>query len=168
MLRVRSSLVDGPQRATLRIGQERIDWGQFVTRRIVVKPASEFPPGTREIIQVGRQSIGVFNVDGEYFALRNHCPHQGAPLCLGRLMGKVTADVPFQVEYSERDTVVKCPWHGWEFDITSGESVFNPHRVRVRSYEVTVEPAEDDEDEEDPTVDTYPVTVEDGLVILHV
>src|SRR3712207_7376101 len=51
-----------------------------------------------------------------------------------------------------------------EFDITTGRSIFNPHRLRVRTYEVTVEPAE----EEDESVETYPVTVEDGLVILHV
>lgn len=137
-----------------------------MTRHVVSK-LSEFPSGTRRIVEVGRRSIGVFNIDGEFYALRNSCPHQGAPLCLGRLMGKVTADTPFQLAYSDEDTVVKCPWHGWEFEIATGRSVFNPHRVRVRSYDVTVERAEDDDDD-DPTVDTYPVTVEDGLVILHV
>jgi len=56
---------------------------------------------------------------------------------------------------------LRCPWHGWEFDITSGRSIFNPHRVRVRTYAVIVEP-------DDPAVETYPVTVEDGLIALHV
>jgi len=58
--------------------------------------------------------------------------------------------------------ILRCPWHGWEFDITSGRSIFNPHRVRVRIYEVTVEP------DEDPAVEIYPVTVEDGVIVLHV
>lgn len=134
----------------------------------VVSRFSEFPPGTRRVVEVGRRSIGVFNIEGEFFALRNSCPHQGAPLCLGPIMGKTFADRPFEVHYSDDEPIVKCPWHGWEFDIATGQSVFNPHRVRVRSYEVTVELLDGVLGEEDPTVDTYTVTVEDGLVILHV
>lgn len=132
----------------------------------IISRLREFPPGTRQIIEVGRRSIGVFNIEGGFFALRNSCPHQGAPLCLGRIMGKTLASRPFEVQYSNDEPVVKCPWHGWEFDVATGQSVFNPHRVRVRSYEVTVEPPDDEL--EDPTVDTYAVTVEDGLVILHI
>jgi 3-phenylpropionate/trans-cinnamate dioxygenase ferredoxin subunit len=60
---------------------------------------------------------------------------------------------------------VRCPWHGWEFDITTGLSVFNPLRLRVKTYKVTVEAALP---EEDPSVETYTVTVEDELVILYV
>ena len=61
--------------------------------------------------------------------------------------------------------IVRCPWHGWEFDITTGRSIFNPHKMRVKTYEVTVERGVDDLPDE---VETFPVTVEDGLVILHV
>ncbi|MEZ4569221.1 MAG: Rieske (2Fe-2S) protein [Thermomicrobiales bacterium] len=143
-------------------------------RRIAVKPVSEFPNNSREIIQVGRQSIGVINVDGEFFALRNHCPHQGAPLCLGMISGTTIAGEPYEYNYGRENEIITCPWHGWEFEISTGQSVFNPHRVRVRSYEVTVErPTEGDQqvwyaDEEDPTVPTFDVTVEDGWVIVHV
>jgi 3-phenylpropionate/trans-cinnamate dioxygenase ferredoxin subunit len=80
-------------------------------------------------------------------------------------MGRVSADRPYALAYDPEHEVIKCPWHGWEFDLRTGRSVFNPHRVRVRAYDVTVEPATEEDD--DPAVDTFAVTVEDGLVILH-
>ena len=129
----------------------------------VVCQLSELRPGDRRIITVAGRSIGVLNVDGALYALRNRCPHQGAPLCLGLIGGTTVASKPFEREYSRDNQIIKCPWHGWEFDIATGRSVFNPHKVRVRTYEVTIEPAE-----EDPRVETFPVTVEDGLVLVHV
>jgi nitrite reductase (NADH) small subunit len=132
----------------------------------VVSRLSEFPPGSRKIVEIKGNSIGVLNIKGNFFALRNSCPHQGAPLCLGKVTGTTFATKPFEIEYGREDEIIKCPWHGWEFDIATGRSVFNPHKVRVRTYEVTVEQA--DGDDEDPSIDTFPVTVEDGLVIVHV
>jgi nitrite reductase (NADH) small subunit len=131
--------------------------------RHIVTRLRDFPPGSRQIVDIAGRSIGVFNVRGELFALRSSCPHQGAPLCLGIILGRTEASRPFEVTYRDDEHVIKCPWHGWEFDIRTGRSVFNPHRVRVRSYDVTVEPADDD-----PSVETFDVTVEDGLVVLHV
>jgi 3-phenylpropionate/trans-cinnamate dioxygenase ferredoxin subunit len=153
--------------------------------RHVVGRVRDFPAGTRRIVDVEGVSIGVFNVHGSYYALRSSCPHQGAPLCLGRVMGTTVSTGPFQLEYAREGEIIKCPWHGWEFDILTGRSVFNPHRVRVRRYEVTVEPEAETKPEskarleaqpetgaepepEDPSIPTYPVTIEDGLVILHV
>ena len=52
-------------------------------RTVRVAAADEIPPGERKIVEIGGRSIGVFNVAGEYFALRNRCPHQGGPLCEG-------------------------------------------------------------------------------------
>lgn len=135
--------------------------------RHVVARLREFPPGSRRIVDVAGRSIGVFNIRGELIALRSSCPHQGAPLCLGIVLGRTDASRPFEVKYLDDQDVIKCPWHGWEFDIRSGRSVFNPHRVRVRSYEVTVEQAVA-LDSDDPSVETFDVTVEDGLVVLHV
>jgi nitrite reductase/ring-hydroxylating ferredoxin subunit len=132
----------------------------------VIARLREFPPGTRRVVDVAGRSIGVFNLRGEFFALRNSCPHQAGPLCLGLLMGRVSADRPYALAYDPEHAIIKCPWHGWEFDLRTGRSVFNPHRVRVRAYDVTVEPATAAEDD-DPSVDTFAVTVEDGLVILH-
>ena len=128
-------------------------------RRYIVGKVSELPPGERKIVEVQGRSIGVFNVHGTYYALRNSCPHQGAPLCHGAITGMTVPSKPGEYVWAREGEILRCPWHGWEFDVTSGRSVCNPHRTRVRTYEVTVE--------EDESVETYPVTLEDGLVVLH-
>lgn len=136
----------------------------------VVGTVDEIAPGQRKIVEVGGVSIGVFNVGGAFYALRNRCPHQGAPLCLGSVKGTALPSAPGEYVWAREGEILRCPWHGWEFDILSGRSVFNPHRVRVKAYEVSVEPAAADENEvgeEDPRVDTYPVTVEAERIVLH-
>src|SRR4051794_17268539 len=109
--------------------------------RHVVATVEEIPPGQRKIIDVRGRSIGIFNVDGQFFALRNRCPHQGGPLCLGPLEGLVQSTGPGDYTISRPGEVLRCPWHGWEFDIRTGQSWFDPARVRVRRYEVIVESA---------------------------
>ncbi len=142
-----------------------------------VCPASELPPGARKIVEIDGRSIGVFNVHGRLHALRNVCPHKLAPLCLGPISGIPRGDRPGAVVLEHAGEIVRCPWHGWEFDIATGKSVFNPHRVRVKTYPVTVEPALGSAEnaacyatnacEDDPSVATYPVTVEADWVVLH-
>ncbi|MDP9351910.1 MAG: Rieske 2Fe-2S domain-containing protein [Chloroflexota bacterium] len=109
------------------------------------------------------RSIGVFNVHGSYYALRNSCPHQAAPLCLGAIKGMTMPGKPGEYVWAREGEILRCPWHGWEFDILTGRSIVNPHRTRVKTYEVSVVV----ETDEDPSVETYPVSVEDGLVVLH-
>ena len=129
-------------------------------QRHVVAAVTEIPPGGRKIVDVAGRSIGVFNVGGRFYAMRNSCPHQGGPLCLGPTMGLVTADGPGAVRYERDGEILRCPWHGWEFDLATGRSVFDPSRARVRSYPVEVE---------EPTelqAETYPVEVERGAVVV--
>ena len=135
--------------------------------RYVVGRVGELPPGERRIVDVEGRSIGVFNVHGQFYALRNSCPHQAAPLCLGAIKGMTLPSKPGEYLWARDGEILRCPWHGWEFDITTGRSIFNPHKMRVRTYEVTVEAAQA-ASEEDESVETYPVTIEEGLVILHV
>lgn len=106
----------------------------------VVATVDEIPPGERKIVTVGGRSIGVFNVKGEYMALLNRCPHQAGPLCEGLLHGLVEADVPGEYRYSRPGEILRCPWHGWEYDVRTGQSWFDPAKVRVRSYEAGVQP----------------------------
>ncbi|MFA9479282.1 Rieske (2Fe-2S) protein [Phycisphaerales bacterium AB-hyl4] len=147
------------------------------TQRHTVCRASELPPGERKIVEINGRSIGVFNVHGNYHALRNICPHQMAPLCQGKVTGTTLPSKPNEYQWDREGEIVRCPWHGWEFDILTGKSVFNPHKLRVKTYKVTIE--QDDaqarsgacpasESGEDPSVETFPVSVEDGLVVLHV
>lgn len=133
-------------------------------RRYVVAKVQDLPPGGRRIVAIEGRSVGVLNVNGSFYALRNSCPHQGAPLCLGRVLPLAVAERPFVPEFDPDRCVVKCPWHGWEFDVATGRSVFNPHRMRVKSYDVSVgAPAEDD-----VVLETFRVTVEGDAVIVHV
>ncbi|MDP9469358.1 MAG: Rieske (2Fe-2S) protein [Chloroflexota bacterium] len=138
--------------------------------RHVVGRVTELPPGERTIVEAEGRSIGVFNVHGRFFALRNSCPHQAAPLCLGPIKGMTLPSRPGEYVWARDGEILRCPWHGREFDITTGRSIFNPHKTRVKTYEVTVEAVGDGRvssiDAE--SVETYPVTVEDGLVVLHV
>jgi 3-phenylpropionate/trans-cinnamate dioxygenase ferredoxin subunit len=122
---------------------------------------TEVPPGARKIVEAGGRSIGIFNVRGELHALRNACPHQGGPLCKGSVQGTACDSQPGEYAWSREGEILRCPWHGWEFDLTTGKSLFNPQKVRVRRYDVTLA-------DPDPSVETYPVSVEDGTILVHV
>ena len=111
--------------------------------RYLVGRADEIPAGGRKIVRVAGRSIGVFNVDGGFFAIRNRCPHQGAPLCEGKLWGVLSADTPGNFSYKARKEILTCIWHGWEFSIRTGQSWCDPQRLRVRSYDVSVDEAAD-------------------------
>lgn len=126
-------------------------------QRHSVANVSEVPEGSRKIVNVAGRSIGVFNVDGRFYAVRNSCPHQGGPLCLGPTMGLATADGPGQVNYDREGEILRCPWHGWEFDLATGQSVFDPNRTRVRSYQVEVETLQ---------AETYPVEIEREAIVV--
>ncbi|MFC4808201.1 Rieske (2Fe-2S) protein [Paenibacillus sp. GCM10023250] len=128
----------------------------------VVGAVAEFPAGTRRMMEVEGRAIGVFNVNGTYYALKNSCPHQGAPLCAGTVTGMTLPSAPGEYIYGRDGEIVRCPWHGWEFDITTGKSIFDPLKCLVKTYDVTVEA------EAVPEVETYPVTVESGTIVVHV
>jgi 3-phenylpropionate/trans-cinnamate dioxygenase ferredoxin subunit len=104
----------------------------------IVATTDELPPSTRKIVDVAGRVIGVFNVGGEYFAVRNRCPHQGGPLCEGRLAGFVESNGPGDLRYSRRGEILRCPWHAWEYDIRTGQSYFNPAAIRVRYFETSI------------------------------
>jgi 3-phenylpropionate/trans-cinnamate dioxygenase ferredoxin subunit len=130
-----------------------------------VATVSEIPPGTRKIVEIAGRSIGVFNIGGEFFALRNRCPHQGGPLCQGRLSGSVVSSTPGEYEDVRDGEILRCPWHGWEFDIRTGQSWFDPTGIRVRTYPVTLESST--QSEEPFRAETYEVSVEQEWVVVH-
>jgi 3-phenylpropionate/trans-cinnamate dioxygenase ferredoxin subunit len=146
--------------------------------RYVVAPVDEIPSGERKIVEIAGRSIGVFNIEGEFFALRNRCPHQGGPLCTGPVGGFVSSSGPGEYHLTRHGEILRCPWHGWEFDIRTGQSWFDPTRVRVRSYDVTLEPVHTGEEpvahdpperEKGPYVaETYPVEIEQHHIVVEV
>jgi 3-phenylpropionate/trans-cinnamate dioxygenase ferredoxin subunit len=107
-------------------------------RRYVVARADETPPGARRIVTVNGHEIGIFNLNGAYYALLNYCPHRAGPLCHGRVRPLVTAEDVYQVAHEREGEVLKCPWHQWEFDIRSGQALYDA-TLRVRTYEVAQE-----------------------------
>lgn len=95
---------------------------------IPIAEASECPPGTSiERVADGRM-VAIANVDGTLYALDGLCPHQGGPLGTGVLCG----------------TVLTCPWHGWQFDVTTGRHRVSAtvrqavHEVRARDGRIEV------------------------------
>jgi nitrite reductase (NADH) small subunit len=115
-------------------------------RRVTVAAADEIAPGEVRIVSVDDRSIGIFNVGGEFYALANRCPHAGSPVCRGSIGGMSSADKPgVEVHWGREGEILRCPWHGWEFDIATGRTITEPAK----------------------RIPTYPVFIEDGQVVLE-
>jgi nitrite reductase/ring-hydroxylating ferredoxin subunit len=136
--------------------------------KVVVCRVEDFPAGERKIVKAGPRSIGVFNVDGEYFAIRNRCPHQGGPLCQGRIAPWARSSGPGDFQLDAEATLLACPWHGWEYDLATGQSFLGPGEPGVKSYDVDVEAgARLAGREPGPYVaETFPVHVEEDYVVI--
>ena len=132
-------------------------------RSVVVARADEIAPGERKLVQVGGRSIGVFNVGGEYYALRNRCPHQGGPLCEGFQFAALRSPGPGQYARGADGEIIRCPWHGWEFSVRTGRSWFDPDRTRVRSYPAGVRSGAELELE----AETYPARRDGAYVVVE-
>ena len=111
---------------------------------VVVGRVEDIPPGSHTIVVPfrGRAGIGVFNINGEFFALRNLCPHKQGPLCTGFVSGRMVAAGPPStpgggLEWADEGEIIRCPWHLWEFEIATGRCLVDPS-ARVKTYPVTV------------------------------
>jgi 3-phenylpropionate/trans-cinnamate dioxygenase ferredoxin subunit len=135
--------------------------------RHVVAAARELPPGSRKLVEIAGRPIAIFNVAGEFFALLDRCPHQGGSLCGGQLIGLLQSNEPGEYRYTRRDEILRCPWHGWEFDLRTGQSYCEPSRVRTKTYEIVMKDGR--EVVEGPYVaETFPVSVEEQYVVVEV
>lgn len=108
-------------------------------RRYVVCRVEDFPESGRLLVSVNGREVGVFRVDGGYFAMLNRCPHLGGPLCLGQLVNKVSSPAPGVVDLDRSQTLLTCPYHNWEFDIRTGQSYFDPDNLHARAFPIEVE-----------------------------
>lgn len=89
---------------------------------VKVARRDEIPDGSGKTVEVGGRKIALFNSGGNFYAIDNICRHRGGPLAEGDFFG----------------TTVVCPWHGWEYDITTGQSVDDPS-VKLACFAVRVE-----------------------------
>lgn len=94
-------------------------------KRVSVAQAAEIAEGERKLVRVEGISMGVFHVNGEFYALRNSCLHRGGPVCAGPLIG----------------AVLECPWHGFQYNVTNGELIVDP-RSKLDTFGVHVENGE--------------------------
>lgn len=132
----------------------------------IVARGDEIKPGERKLVLVKGRPILVLNIDGAYFGLLNRCPHRGGDLDKGRLGGLLLSQEPGQYEMTRAGEILRCPWHGWEFDVKTGKSWCRPDEVKARQYAVTVEPGA--ALVEGPHVaETFEVSVEGEYVVVE-
>lgn len=107
---------------------------------VFVAKISQFPDGDRRIVSHGKNEIGVFHWQGQFFAYENLCLHQGGPACEGVMMHKVEdvlgPDRTFQGQRFSKDEMhFVCPWHGYEYDLKTGECAAD-RKLKLKSFKV--------------------------------
>lgn len=103
----------------------------------------EFEEDVRVILAVGSREIGVFRVDGKFYAFQNRCLHQGGPVCEGIVIGKVEAvldDAKRELgrRFSTEKRQIVCPWHAWEYDIETGQFA-GEQSLKLHQFPVRIE-----------------------------
>jgi 3-phenylpropionate/trans-cinnamate dioxygenase ferredoxin subunit len=134
--------------------------------RYVVATVDEIAPGGSKLVSVKGREIGLFNVNGSFYALANRCPHAGGALCEGEVVGLVQSDGPGNYKIVRKGEFLRCPWHGWEYEISTGQSWCDPKNVTIRQFPVAVEPGE--ELVKGPYIaETFPVAIEQRYVVIE-
>lgn len=108
---------------------------------VLVCKSDDLKEGAVQVFAIGDIEIGLIRHLGNCVAYRNVCPHQGGPVCDGKLMPQVEdvidANGLFVCQnFKEDDVHIVCPWHGYEFKIATGEHAVDP-KIRLKKYETT-------------------------------
>jgi 3-phenylpropionate/trans-cinnamate dioxygenase ferredoxin subunit len=119
------------------------------------------------VVNISGRSIVIFNIAGELFGLLNRCPHQGGDLSQGRLIGLVQSNAPGEYQLSRGGEILRCPWHGWEFDVRTGRSWCDPARIKTRSYNVASESGRELAGTS-RAAEVFPVNVEEDYIVVEV
>ncbi len=111
-------------------------------REIDLGPAAAFADPGRKVVEVDGVEVGVFQVKGRFTAYENLCPHQGGPVCQGKILPRVEETIAADrqsrgMTFSKTQTNIVCPWHGYEFDIATGRHQGN-QRLRLKPIQVRV------------------------------
>jgi len=106
----------------------------------VIAEEGSIAPGERLVVQLEGREIAVFNVDGEYRAYTNWCPHQSGPVCEGNITGTWEAEYDKETMettefWTRKGEILNCPWHGWEFEVDTGECL-SRNKVKLISHDV--------------------------------
>jgi len=104
-------------------------------RRIRVASKADLIASGKMSVQVEKYDVALFHVNGEFYAWRNFCPHFAAPICHGVVTGTRLPSNVYEYRYGYENQIVRCPWHGWEFDLKTGEHLADP-KTRLRGFPV--------------------------------
>jgi nitrite reductase (NADH) small subunit len=102
-----------------------------------VADLDELEEAKPRIVAVAGRSIGIIKSNGKVYAVRNVCPHKGAPVCRGQLTGTMLPSDPLQFIFGLENQVLQCPWHGWEFNLETGSRLCGG-RATLTLYSVTL------------------------------
>jgi nitrite reductase (NADH) small subunit len=91
----------------------------------------EIREGASKLVTVKGIEFGIFEVQGQIVAWRNVCPHFGAPVCKGAITSTRLPSEVYEYKLGRENEILRCPWHGWEFDLTNGEHLVDPE-VKLR------------------------------------
>jgi nitrite reductase (NADH) small subunit len=106
---------------------------------VAAGPEAGFTEGKFVLIDAGKHSIGIIRLrTGELKAVRNWCPHKGAPICRGIVGGTWPPSAVGELQYDREGEVLVCPWHGFEYDLQDGREMFQEIPTRLRFFPVAV------------------------------
>jgi nitrite reductase/ring-hydroxylating ferredoxin subunit len=109
-----------------------------MAEKTLVCRAEDVTAGKPTVVKIRSLSIGLFRLGEDIHALLNVCPHRGAPLCEGPQCGTTASVGGADFVYVRDNEIVRCAWHGWEFDIRTGEHLVDPS-VKAHTFPVSVE-----------------------------
>jgi nitrite reductase/ring-hydroxylating ferredoxin subunit len=104
-------------------------------KELSVGRAEDFPLDQFRIVMAGPREVGVVRrADGTVNVVRNWCPHKGAEICKSKLSGTTLPGPPGTLAWGHDGEIVRCPWHGFEFDIHTGKRPYTDSKMRLRVY----------------------------------
>jgi nitrite reductase/ring-hydroxylating ferredoxin subunit len=104
----------------------------------LVAQLDELEDATPKVFAVAGRSVGLIKSNGRIHAVRNVCPHKGAPVCRGTFRGTMLPSDPGTFVFGLDDRILQCPWHGWEFDLNTGQTLCGNGNKKLMLYPVTV------------------------------
>jgi nitrite reductase (NADH) small subunit len=106
---------------------------------VVVGQVEEFPIGKFRVLEVSGREVGILRDDeGRLRAIRNSCPHRGAPICDGLTDGTMMPSPPGELAFGLEGQIIRCPRHAYEFSLETGECLFTDYVKRITVYPVRV------------------------------
>ena len=126
--------------------------------KYVVGTVDQIPPGDRKLVEIRGRPITIFNLDGDFFGILDR---------KGQSVGLGESDEPGTYNFSRQNEIIRCPWHGWEFDIRTGKSRCEPDKIKATQYPGTVNDEKQLADE-DYVTETFDVKVEGQYLVVTV